>query len=86
MRVIDGGCTRSAAASSRGVSGPRRSSVAKVASWVSVREVSARSERIRRASRMTARRSELARAVGTEKRAHRAQLIRLANDSRHGPS
>jgi hypothetical protein len=63
IRVIDGGWTRSAAASSRGLSGPRRSSVARVASWVRVSEVSARSERIRRASRMTARRSELARAV-----------------------
>ena len=63
MRVIDGGCTRSAAASSRGVSGPLRSSVDRAAIWDRVSELSDRSPRSRRASRMTARRRALATAV-----------------------
>ena len=61
--VIDGGWTRSCVANSPGVSGPCLSSVAKAASWVIETEVSTRSARKRRASRITDMRSSLARAV-----------------------
>ncbi len=60
MRVIEGGWTCSWSASSRGVKGPCRSSVANAAVWVRVRSWSARSVRSRRLSRITDTRIVLA--------------------------
>ncbi len=60
MRVIEGGWTFSWDASSRGVSGPLRSSEARVATWVRVSPWSARSDRSRRERRMTDTRMVLA--------------------------
>ena len=59
MRVIDGGLTRSIAASSPSVSSPDRSNVPNTDNWLSERSSLERSSRIRRARRITLTRSAL---------------------------
>ena len=53
MRVIDGGLTRSIAASSPSVSSPDRRNVPSTDNWLSERSSLERSSRIRRARRIT---------------------------------
>jgi hypothetical protein len=61
--VIDGGCTRSMAATSPALSGPHLYTVANADSWDRVAEVLTRCDRIRRAARSNDSRSAEASSV-----------------------